>query len=356
MGGSGAVQSSTQTSEPWSELKPYMLDTINNAKNLYSQPFQSYQGQTVAGPSDSTLSGYNLGYQRAVLGAPDLTAARGSTADISGGAFFGQGPTGTNNYLNAMATGQQSSPTASNAWLNNTAQGQNLGSNPFLTDQYTNNAINFNANQMGNAFATGTAANNDALAARGGAFGGSAWQQKQSADAAAMAQQVGNMANQYNLNLQNTKSADYNQAVQQALAAAGQRQSAYGMDTGNALQSAGLQQGAYQGDMGNMLQANALAGQLSQDDWRGADYLRSIGSQQEGYQQKLLDSSQQQWNAAMNAPYMQMNAFKDILSQFGGMGSTGTQTMYGGGQSPLGLGVGAGLLGLGAYNAYNGGK
>jgi hypothetical protein len=118
------------------------------------------------------------------------------------------------------------------------------------------------------------------------------------------------------------------------------------------LQSANLQQGAYQNDMSNMLQSNALAGQLSLDDWRAADYLRSIGAQQEGKSKEQFDSSLGQWNAAMNAPYMQMNAIKDILAQFGGMGSTGTQTMSGGGQSPLGAITGAGLLGLGAYNAF----
>jgi hypothetical protein len=353
-GNSGAVQSSTQVSEPWAELKTPMLETISAAKNLYSQPYQQYSGQTVAGPSDSTLSGYDLGTMRAVMGAPDLNAARGSTADISGGNFFGAGPTATNNYLQSLAGGTANSPSASNAWLNSTAQGQNLAANPYLTDAYTNNAIGFNAQQMGNAFATGQAAQNDALAARGGAFGGSAWQQKQGADAAAMAQQVGNMANQYQLGLQGMKSSDYNNAVQAALSAAGQRQAAYGQDTNTALNAAGLQQGAYQSDMGNMLQANALAGQLSQDDWRGADYLRSIGAQQEGYQQKLLDSARGSWQEAMNAPYAQMNAYKDILAQFGGMGSTGTQSLYGGGQSPLGTVAGLGLLGAGAYNAFRG--
>jgi hypothetical protein len=349
----GAVQSSTTKSEPWEALKDPILSVLSNAQNLYSQPYQAYQGQTVAGPSDSTVAGYNLGYQRATLGAPDLNAARGSNTDISTGSYLNKGPTATNSYLGNLANGTQSGPTAANGWLGATANGQNLAANPYLTDQYTNNAINFNANQMGNAFATGTAANNDALAARGGAFGGSAWQQKQTADAAAMAGQVGNMANTYNLNLQNTKSADYQNAVQAALAAAGQRQSAYGMDTSNALNAANMQQGAYQSDMANMQNANALAGQLSQDDWKAADYLRSIGAQQEGYQQSLLDSQQKQWQEAMNAPYQQMQAYANTLSQFAGTGSTGQTQMYGGGQSPWGTIAGLGLTGAGLLNAYN---
>jgi hypothetical protein len=54
----------------------------------------------------------------------------------------------------------------------------------------------------------------------------------------------------------------------------------------------------------------------------------------------------------MQAPYNQMQGYANLLSQFAGTGSTGSTQVYGGGQSPLGLGVGAGLLGLGAYNAF----
>ena len=276
-GSSGAVQSSTTTSNPWEGVQQPLKDTLANAQTLYSQPYQSYQGQTVAGPADSTVAGYNLGYQRATLGAPDLNAARGMAADMAGGAY--------------------------------------LNSNPWLGNNYTNAVIGQNAQNMANAFATGQAAQNDAAFARQGAYGGSAWSQKQGSDAANLAQQVGQMANNYQL------------------------------------QRAGMGAQDYQSGVNNMLQAGSLAGNLSQDDWKAADYLRSMGSQQEGYQQKLLDSAQSQWNDAMNSPYKQMQSYFNMLTQAGGMGSTGVQTMYGGGQSPLGLGVGAGLLGLGAYNA-----
>jgi hypothetical protein len=385
-GNSGAVQSSTTKSEPWTELQQPIKDVLGNAQTLYGQEYIPYTGQTVSGPSDSTVAGYNLGYQASTLSSPDMLAARGMLTDVSGGNFFGSGPTGTNAWLNKTAQGQQGptasnawlggvangtqqGPTAANNWLNSTAQGQQIGANPYLNDTYTNNAINFNANQMGNAFATGTAAQNDAAFARGGAYGGSAWQQKQSADAAAMAGQVGNMANTYNLGLQNTKAADYQQAVQAAMGAAGQQQAAYGQNVGMGLQAAGqqqaaygqdagiginaagLQQNAYGTDMSNMMQAASMAPQFANSDFQAADYLRNMGAQQEGYQQKLLDAQQSSWQQAMNAPYNQMQGYANLLSQFAGTGSTGSTQVYGGGQSPLGLGVGAGLLGLGAYNA-----
>jgi hypothetical protein len=316
-GNNGAVQSSTTKSEPWSALQQPIQDVLGNAQTLYAQPYQAYEGQTIAGPSDSTVAGYGMGYQRATLGAPDLNAARGSTADISGGAFFGQGPTATN------------------SWLQGNATGQNLNSNPWLQNDYTNAVIGQNAQNMGNAMAIGGAAQTDANFARGGAYGGSAHQLAQNQNMSTLANQVGQMANNYQLQRTGMGAQDYQNAQ------------------GNALQSANLQQGAYQGDMSNMLNANSLAGTLSQDDWKAADYLRSMGSQQEGYNQKLLDAQQSSWQQAMNAPYQQMQGYANLLSQFAGTGSTGSTQVYGGGQSPLGLGVGAGLLGLGAYNAYN---
>jgi hypothetical protein len=314
-GNNGAVQSSTTKSEPWTELQQPIKDVLGNAQSLYAQPFQAYEGQSVAGPSDSTVAGYGLGYQAATLSSPDMLAARGSNADISGGAFFGQGPTATN------------------SWLQGNATGQNLNSNPWLQNDYTNAVIGQNAQNMGNAFATGTAAQNDAAFARGGAYGGSAWQQKQSQDAAGLANQVGQMANNYQLQRTGMGAQDYQNAQ------------------GNALQSANLQQGAYQGDMSNIMQANSMAPAFANQDFQAADYLRSMGAQQEGYAQKLLDAQQSSWQQAMNAPYQQMQGYANLLSQFAGTGSTGSTQVYGGGQSPLGLGVGAGLLGLGAYNA-----
>jgi hypothetical protein len=315
---SGAVQSSTTKSEPWSALQQPIQDVIGNANTLYAQPYQAYEGQTIAGPSDSTVAGYNLGYQASTLSSPDMLAARGMLTDVSGGNFFGQGPTATNN------------------WLNSTAQGQNIGANPYVqqNSDWTKQVMADNAANMASGFATGGAAQNDAAFARQGAYGGSAYDQKQRMDQAALAQQIGQAGNAYNMQRSALGAQDYQQGVNSAMGAAQQQQGAYGTD------------------MSNMMQAASMAPQFANSDFQAADYLRSMGSQQEGYNQKLLDAQQSSWQQAMNAPYQQMQGYANLLSQFAGTGSTGSTQVYGGGQSPLGLGVGAGLLGLGAYNAF----
>jgi hypothetical protein len=355
MGGGGstpAVTSSNQTSNPWSGVQQPMLDLISQAGNLYGTAYQPYMGSTIAGLSDSQILGQNLAYQRSSLGAPDLNAARGYATDLSQGQFMGANPTAQNGYLAGMANGQQAGPSASNSWLNSTANGQQIGANPWLSSQYTDAVIGQNAGNMSSAFASGTAAQNDALAARAGAFGGSAWQQKQTADAGALAQQVGQMGNQYRLANQQMGVQDYQNSVNAGLNAAGQRQSAYGMDSSNALSAAGQQQNAYNSDVASRLQGAQLGGQLAQDDWTAINAMRTQGADQQAQEQKYLTKAEQDYNSAMNFPQQSLTNYANLLSQFGGFGSSGTTATYGSGQSPWGPAIGAGLLGMGAYNAF----
>ena len=320
MGGSStpSVTSSNQTSNPWSGVQQPMLDVINQAGQLYSTPYSPYMGSTIAALSDSGIAAQNGIYQRATLGAPDLNAARGYVTDLSTGQFM------------------NSSPIANNAWLGSRASGQGLNSNPWLQNDYTNAVIGANSQNMANAFATGTAANNDAMAARSGVFGGSAHLDKQTRDAAALAQQVGQMANQYQLQRTGLGAQDYQTAQAQAL---------------NAAQ---MQQGAYGQDVASRLQGAQLAGQLSQDDYTSMNMLRQQGVDQRAMEQQYLDKAQADYNAAQNFPQQSLTNYAQLLSQFGGFGSSGTQATYGNnpGSSPLGVGLGAGLLGLSAYNAF----
>ena len=279
MSGDSGSTNTNQTTTPWIGVQDPMLDAVSAAGALYSQPYQAYQGQTVAGPADSTVLGQNLAYQRASLGAPDLNAARGAATDYSSGAF--------------------------------------MDSNPYVqqNSDWTRQVMADNARNMANAYATGTAANTDAMFARSGAFGGSAHLQNAQQNAAGLANAVGQMGNQYNM------------------------------------QRSTLGSGSYQQDTANRLQAMGLAGSLSQDDWKSADVMRQQGLDQSGYLQKLLDDAQGKYNAEMNYPSAAMDKYAQLIAQFGGMGSQTTSSLYGGGNSALGTGISAGLLGLAGYNA-----
>ena len=279
MSGDGGSSSSNTTSNPWAGVQDPMLDVIGQAGTLYAQPYQQYQGPVIAAPSDSTVAARNLIYQRSSLGAPDLNAARGAATDYSSGAF--------------------------------------MGSNPYVqqNSDWTKKVMADNAANQASGFSTGTAAQNDAMFARSGAYGGSAWGQKQTADATALAKSIGEAGNAYNM----TRS--------------------------------GLGAQSYQQDAGNRLQAMGLAGSLSQDDWTAGKAMSDMGKDQTAYEQSLLTEAKNQYLAQMNAPYQNMTNYGNLLSQFGGFGSQQNQQMYGGGSSPLGTGISAGLLGLAGYQA-----
>lgn len=273
----GPTQASNTTSEPWANVKEPMIDVVNQAAQYYSEPYHAYTGQTVADPSAGTAAYNNLTMQRAQNGAPDLNAARGMAGSMASG-----------DYLN---------------------------SNPWLQNDYTNAVIGQNAQNMANAFATGTAAQNDAMFARSGAFGGSAWQQKQQSDAANLTNQVGQMANNYQLQRTQLGANDYNSGLS------------------------------------NMLQAGQLAGSLSQDDWTAANALRTMGTDQQNQQQKVLDAQKGDWSAQMQYPEYALTKMGNLLSLFSGYGTQSTSgNPYA--ASPVSTAIGAGLLGTGLYNAF----
>lgn len=313
MSGGGGTPGSNQTQEPWANAKEPMIDVINQGASLFSTPYVQYTGQQVANPSDFTQLTNEAAYQRISNGASDLNAARGMAQDVSNGAYF------NSPGMNANVS---------------SARNPYAGSNTYLDDMIANNASN-----MSSAFATGTAAQNDAMAARAGAFGGSAWQQKQQQDAAALAQQVGQMATQ-------NRFQDY--TAQQGLA-----ESAINRDTQNQQYNTGMQQSAYQQSMGNMLQGGQLAGSLSQDDYASLNLGRTLGNDQNAYEQKLLDTAQGEWAKQMAFPYQQLSGMGNLLSQFSGYGTSNVQS------SPYqasNAATAAGLLGMGAglYGAYKG--
>ena len=266
----------TQTSSlpPW--LQPYAEQYLGQSANLASQQQPQYGGQRVAPLNDAFYQANDLITQRALNGAPDLNAARGSAMNIAGGAY------------------------------------QN---NPWLGSEYTDAVIGDTAGNMADAFSRGTAATNAANFARQGAFGGSAYQQKQALDAAELAKQVGQMGNQYRLQNQQMGVGDYRSGVNQ------------------------------------MLQGGQLAGNLAQDDWTAAQMLGGAGDAQRAYQNELLSSAYGTWQQQQQYPYEQLNFFGNALANAsGGQGQT---TMTQPGESPWGNILGGLLVGGSLWDSFN---
>jgi hypothetical protein len=259
-------QTSTTMSGPAPWLEPYLQSYVGNAARLASQPQPMYMGPRVAPWNQNYTNAIDLTRQTAMNSSPDVLAGRGAVTNIAGGAY------------------------------------QN---NPWLANDYTGAVIGDTARQMTDAFGRGTQAGTNAMFSRDNAFGGSAWQETNAANAGQLAQQVGAMANQYRLGTQQQGAGDYRSGVNQQLGAAGMAPAMQGMD---------LQAG------------QALAG---------------AGDMQRNFQQQLMDTNYNTWLGQQSYPYQQAQFFGGALGIPGG----GTSTTTSPGMSPLGAGLGALAIG-----------
>jgi hypothetical protein len=273
---SGGGGTTTTEFKPPEYTQQGWKDYISGVQNMTNQPYQAYQGQTIAEPNEIQNQAADFTRQRALYGAPDLNAGRGQVTD--------------------------------------TAMGGYLNSNPWLQNGYTEAVIGQNAQNMAKAYSVGGAAQLDASAARGRAFGGSGYAEQNASNQAGLAGQIGQMAN----NLQ--------------------------------LQRMGMGSQDWQNERSNMMAASNLAGQLSQDDWRAATALSGVGDFYQNYTQKLMDSQLNEFNQQKMYPFQMADIFGNALSRgSGGMGSNTQMTNVNTQMSPLALALG---LGGAAYSGY----
>jgi hypothetical protein len=155
-GGSGGGGESTTKMEPADEVKPYLAPYLNQAKQISSMPYETYQGQRIANLTPEQYMGAGLTSAQALNG------------------FQGQSDA-FNNYQATMR-GDYMDPN-SNPWLAATA-------NKAMGD-------------ITSAYRSGTKPTTDAAAARAGAFGGSAWQQMVNNNERGLGDALGNAANQF---------------------------------------------------------------------------------------------------------------------------------------------------------------
>jgi len=90
-GGGGSTQKQTSTSEPWSGVQPYLTDLLKRGKNVTNQPFNFYNGDTIAPFSPEQEMGFNMTTQRALAGSPTLNAANQNLTSTLNGDYMSPG-------------------------------------------------------------------------------------------------------------------------------------------------------------------------------------------------------------------------------------------------------------------------
>lgn len=105
----------TQISDPWAGLQPYLSDLFANARGIFNSPPQQYPGQTFVGPTAGQLQGWDtqLNYADQVFGganAPKFDQATGALSNaLTGNTNLGALSNATNplatSVLNSAFTG-----------------------------------------------------------------------------------------------------------------------------------------------------------------------------------------------------------------------------------------------------------
>lgn len=93
MQGSGGNDKTTQTNEPWSGVKPYLLDAYKQAQQMYNQgPPRYYPGRTNAPMSRYSKDSLDAMAQRAAYGSNVTRAAQGQVTDTINGKYLNGNP------------------------------------------------------------------------------------------------------------------------------------------------------------------------------------------------------------------------------------------------------------------------
>jgi uncharacterized protein YukE len=81
----GGKQTSTQKSDPWAGVQPYLTDLLSRGQSVTNNPYSFYNGDTVAGFAPEQEAGMKLGTERALAGSPTLNAANNNiTSTLKG--------------------------------------------------------------------------------------------------------------------------------------------------------------------------------------------------------------------------------------------------------------------------------
>ena len=286
-GGGGGSSSTTQTTkvEPPPQLAPYLAPFMQQASAVAMRPYETYDGQRIAGFTGDQNAGFDMTRQVAGQSQGALGGANQYLSGVMGGDGMGYKPGQVKPGTNALL-------------------GQN---NPYLQSQ-----IDAAQGDITRNFNNSVANNTDAAFARAGAFGGSAWQQAQSENANQLAQNLGRVSNDMRM-------ADYNLQAQ-----LGESDLSRRMQAGQF--NAGLNDQAYQAERARQMQAAGMLPGLAQAGYTNAQALLGIGDAIQGQNQGALDLKYQDWLGGQNYPNQQLDVMGNAIRTIMGGGGTTTAT------------------------------
>lgn len=373
-GGTPKTQTVTQKNDPPEWAIGSFKDMLARGNTLADTPYVPYTGQLVAGQNGDQLA--SQGMIRAMAGGPSIVSnGTNYAAGLLGGAGQYQG--GSNPYMGAtnamIGAGNPLIGSISGGGRINAGTNKFAGENPYLDEM-----IAASSRDVTDAFTKTEIPGLLSQFQTGGAFGGTAMQNAISSSQDTLAQNLGELSNQYRFqDYQTQQGMDESRLARQAqlsdaaaaremqasIAAAqlydvglGRDASLYGADLDR---NAGLGEnrlnrglaawGQYQG---NQLSALGMLPGLNQAQYLGASMLGTQGQQQQALEQAWLDANYGQY---MDARGWDMQRFQPLLQSLAAVqGGSVTNTSPYQGPSAMGGALGGALAGAGAGAAMGG--
>jgi hypothetical protein len=361
-GGGGGTDQVAQFKPPDYTLAGWQ-DYVNNMSAITQNPYQPYEGMTVAPIND--MQAYGMQQMANVAGttAPDLAAARANNQITAQGGF--ENPYSTQQTENAYNPWQMAA--AAPQIQTNTYRD---GYNPYggFSPEYKTfkeNALNDVVGQ----YQRGTAAQTDSAFNRAGAFAGGGHLAQMASNEDALARNLARQSSEMDFGqwdrsagLYNTDFARNAQLEEGAIDRANQTtQADYARSSGiaEAALNRGMQSQTQDLDRASQYwdaernrqmgaYGNALQGQ--QADFASAQHLIGIGDAQRQYQQDMLNSQLNQYNQWQQYPFQMADMFSSALARASGNYGNNTATQQQNYQaSPYGPLIGGGLLAAGMY-------
>lgn len=291
----------TTTTEPPEFLKPFAPLYAQMGFDLSQAPYQPYNEQRVAGFTPDQFMGMDMVRQRALQGSPLNAQAQGQLQGTLSGDYLGR-QTQANPFM-GQATQVSSNPFA--------------GSNSYLDDMIGRTSQDVTRN-----FQNATAPGTDAAFARAGAFGGSAWQQAQTENQRALAQELGRVSS-------GMRMQDYGMQQQLAESDITRRMQAQMTDLGRNAQlgegMAGRNDALYNAERGRQMQSAGMAPELAATDYRDAEALLNTGGMQQQLGQAFMNDDYSQFQEARGYPREQFGILGSLFQNPGLGGQSTTQ-------------------------------
>lgn len=327
----GQTTTTSNSAPAWA--LPYWGSYLGGVADLTQKPLQQYQGPQVADFSPAQYEGMDMIADRARNGGAlkgDIQSALKGM--FGGGSSYGGGGGGV---------GGRTTPPIQ------------LGKNPLLqSNPYLDQMIARTGNDVARDYATGTAAQNDARAARAGAFGGSAYEEVNRTNAASLADRLAGAA----LGARYQDFGDRRQLEEAALArqlAAEQTRMQASAQKFSASAAAGASRANAAG--AQRLDALRLGMQLDDSDYKDAHELMGVGGLQQMYGQRLIDADMGRFNEARDYPWQQTDRFGQAISRASGGQGTQIDTKQTD-TNPWASALGGGLSLAALYALYGQGK